>query len=47
MSGAGLAEIAEVLRHKTLAMIKRNAHLCEAHTRSVVERMKRAALRET
>lgn len=32
MDGASLAEIAEVLGHKTLAMVKRYAHLSEAHT---------------
>jgi integrase len=42
MNGASLLEIAEVLGHKTLAMVKRYAHLSEAHTRSVVERMNRA-----
>lgn len=39
MSGATLAEIAEILGHKTLAMVKRYAHLTEGHTASVVERM--------
>jgi integrase len=39
MSGATLAEIAEVLGHKTLAMVKRYAHLTEAHTAGVVARM--------
>ncbi len=39
MSGATLAEIAEVLGHKTLQMVKRYAHLSEAHTAGVVERM--------
>jgi integrase len=42
MTGASLLEIAELLGHKTLAMVKRYAHLTEAHTRSVVERMTRA-----
>jgi integrase len=42
MSGASLAEIAEVLGHKTLTMVKRYAHLSEAHTRDVVEHMNRA-----
>jgi integrase len=42
MHGATLAEIAEVLGHKTLTMVKRYSHLTEAHTRSVVERMNRA-----
>ncbi len=39
MSGATLAEIAEVLGHKTLAMVKRYAHLSEQHTSKVVARM--------
>ena len=42
MNGASLLEIAEVLGHKTLTMVKRYAHLTEAHTRSVVERMNQA-----
>lgn len=39
MNGASLLEIAEVLGHKTLQMVKRYAHLAESHTASVVERM--------
>jgi integrase len=39
MSGASLAEIAEILGHKTLSMVKRYAHLSEAHTAGVVARM--------
>jgi integrase len=39
MNGASLAEIAEVLGHKTLQMVKRYAHLGEAHTAKVVESM--------
>jgi integrase len=39
MNGASLAEIAEVLGHKTLGMVKRYAHLSEAHTADVVARM--------
>lgn len=42
MNGASLAEIAAVLGHKTLAMVKRYAHLSEAHTSKVVERMNSA-----
>lgn len=42
MNGATLAEIAEVLGHKTLAMVKRYAHLSPAHTAGVVERMNAA-----
>jgi integrase len=39
MNGASLAEIAEVLGHKTLQMVKRYAHLSEAHTHNVVSKM--------
>jgi len=39
MNGASLAEIAEVLGHKTLQMVQRYAHLSQAHTAKVVERM--------
>jgi len=39
MNGASLAEIAEILGHKTLAMVKRYAHLSESHTAKVVESM--------
>ncbi len=46
MNGASLAEIAEVLGHKTLAMVKRYAHLSEQHTRSVVDRMNTAVFGE-
>ena len=46
MNGASLLEIAEVLGHKTLAMVKRYAHLSEAHTGGVVERMNRAVFGE-
>jgi len=45
MSGATLAEISEVLGHKTLAMVKRYAHLSESHTTKVVERMSRHMFR--
>lgn len=39
MNGATLAEIADVLGHKTLAMVKRYAHISEQHTTKVVARM--------
>lgn len=39
MNGASLAEIAEVLGQKTLQMVKRYAHMSEAHTSGVVARM--------
>lgn len=39
MNGASLAEIAEVLGHKTLAMVKRYAHLSHEHKSKVVERL--------
>jgi integrase len=46
MNGATLAEIAEVLGHKTLAMVKRYSHLTEAHTAGVVARMNEAIFGE-
>jgi integrase len=46
MSGSSLAEIAEVLGHKTLSMVKRYAHLSEAHTSAVVARMNEKYLGE-
>lgn len=39
MNGASLAEIAEVLGHKTLAMVKRYSHLSDHHVAGVVARM--------
>lgn len=39
MDGASIAEIAAVLGHKTLSMVKRYAHHSDSHTASVVERM--------
>lgn len=39
MNGASLAEISDVLGHKTLAMVKRYAHLSEEHTSNIVEKM--------
>lgn len=39
MNGASLAEVAEILGHKTLQMVKRYAHLSDSHVSSVVERM--------
>ena len=39
MHGASHLEIAEVLGHKTLAMVKRYSHLADSHTASLVEAM--------
>jgi integrase len=39
MSGASLIEIAEILGHKTLAMVRRYSHFTQAHTQGIVERM--------
>jgi integrase len=39
MNGATTAEIAAVLGHKTLQMVKRYSHLTEQHVSAVVERM--------
>lgn len=38
-SGARLHEIADILGHRTLAMVKRYAHLTESHTLGVARRM--------
>jgi len=38
MNGATTAEIAAVLGHKTLAMVKRYSHFSDAHVQGVVER---------
>lgn len=39
MNGASLAEIAEILGHKTLQMVQRYAHLSETHSAGVVASM--------
>lgn len=39
MNGASLAEIAETLGHKTLQMVKRYAHLSEAHNAGVISKL--------
>lgn len=39
MNGASLAEIAEVLGHKTLAMVKRYSHMSETHASKIVQKM--------
>ena len=39
MNGASPNEIADVLGHKTLSMVKRYAHLSNAHKSSVVASM--------
>jgi len=39
MSGATVSELAEILGHKTLQMVKRYSHLTEQHTARIVERM--------
>lgn len=46
MNGTSLQEIAAVLGHKTLAMVKRYSHLSEPHTANVVNRMNRAIFSE-
>lgn len=42
MSGASMAEIAEILGHKTLQMVKRYSHLSDSHVAGVLERMNNA-----
>lgn len=44
MSGATTAELAAILGHKTLAMVKRYAHLSDSHVAGVVERMNKKML---
>lgn len=39
MNGATTIEIAQILGHKTLSMVKRYAHLSDSHVSEVVERM--------
>ena len=39
MNGASLLEIADILGHKTLQMVKRYSHLSEDHKADVLERM--------
>ncbi|MFK7794607.1 MAG: tyrosine-type recombinase/integrase [Gammaproteobacteria bacterium] len=39
MSGGTLAEIADILGHKTLQMVKRYAHLSDSHNSKVVSKM--------
>jgi integrase len=39
MNGASLLEIADILGHKSLEMVRRYAHLSQAHTTTVVARM--------
>ena len=46
MNGASLLEIAEVLGHKTLTMVRRYAHLTEGHTTGVVARVNDAIFGE-
>ena len=45
MNGATLAELAEVLGHKTLQMVKRYSHFTEGHTGALIERMNDALFR--
>lgn len=46
MNGAGLRELADILGHKTLAMVQRYSHLTQDHKASVVERMTNAVFKE-
>jgi len=46
MNGASLLELADILGHKTLEMVKRYAHLTEGHTASIVSKMNQKAFGE-
>ena len=39
MSGASVVEIADILGHKQLSMVRRYAHLSESHCTEVLKRM--------
>jgi len=41
MQGASLLEIADMLGHKTLQMVRRYAHLSEGHKSKLAERIDR------
>ena len=47
MNGATLLEIAEALGHKTLAMVKIYAHLCDSHKDNLVSQMNAKIFGET
>jgi integrase len=47
MSGASLMDIAAILGHKTLAMVKRYSHLSEQHTTAAVDRMAEKFLKDS
>jgi integrase len=42
MSGASLTEIADILGHKTMSMVKRYSHLSDSHKHNVVDRMNKS-----
>jgi len=46
MSGATLLEIADILGHKTLQMVKRYSHLSEDHKADVLDKMNRKVFGE-
>jgi integrase len=47
MNGATLIEIADVLGHKTLEMVKRYVHLADSHKAGVLEKMNVAVFGES
>jgi len=42
MNGASIGEVAEVLGHKTLQMVRRYSHISQPHAAKLIERMNRA-----
>jgi integrase len=46
MDGASLLDIANILGHKTLSMVKRYSHFTDQHTASVLERMNERQFKE-
>jgi integrase len=47
MSGASLMDIAAILGHKTLAMVKRYSHLSEQYTTAAIDRMAEKFLKDS
>jgi site-specific recombinase XerD len=45
MNGATVAELAAVLGHRTLQMVRRYTHLSEQHTVDVLRRMNEAVFK--
>jgi len=47
MKGASLVEIADVLGHRTLQMVRRYAHLSESHVKGLMDRLSEDMFRQS